>query len=77
MKIGRAADVEARLRQLQTGCPAELKIMARIKCRDVAHAVQVERAAHSTFAKHRIRGEWFRCTDYITTLAYGYEHATA
>jgi hypothetical protein len=73
MKIGKAADVEQRIRELQTGCPYELKLMATIKCRSDQHAFQVERLAHEFFKEFRTRGEWFKCTDYVVCKAFEFE----
>lgn len=54
VKIGYAKDIAKRLRQLQTGSPAKLKLIAVIPGdRDV------ERGLHDRFADHRLHGEWF------------------
>lgn len=58
IKIGRSGDVEARLTELQTGCPHKLRI---IIC--VPGEGHIERQLHQKLAHHRLRngkGEWFR-----------------
>lgn len=59
MKIGKAADIEKRMSQLQTGCPFDLKLEAAIKCKSEQHALAIEQAAHEYLAASRKRGEWF------------------
>lgn len=54
-KIGRAVDPHQRLRELQTGHPAPLTLVAAAP----AHAA-LERAAHLRFAHLKMAGEWFR-----------------
>lgn len=54
IKIGWAVDVEARRRDLQIGCPDELRVLASI-----AAPPDLERELHQRFATHRYRGEWF------------------
>lgn len=56
VKIGRAADVEARLSGLQTGSPVPLAVLWQ---RRVAGAKRVEDALHKHFRDKRVRGEWF------------------
>jgi len=60
IKIGKATDPEARLRQLQTGSPVKLKMLGTVKCRDDSHARSIEKLAHNIFYRQRKRGEWFR-----------------
>lgn len=59
LKVGKAADVQRRLSELQTGCPHDLSIAASLKCKSEAHAFAVEQAAHEYLAASRKRGEWF------------------
>lgn len=56
LKIGKADDVAERLSQLQTGNPAELKLVAVL----TKVLPSVERMYHQAFAPWRERGEWFR-----------------
>ena len=57
IKIGRtdANDVTQRMRQLQTGQPAKLRLIGTIE-----GGAEVERNLHEQFADLRINGEWFR-----------------
>lgn len=56
IKIGTTdADVNERLRSLQTGCPGELVLL------QVDHGGQEQEARlHQQFSEDRERGEWFR-----------------
>jgi hypothetical protein len=64
VKIGHSADPEARMLSFQTGHPYKLKILAT---RD--GGVSRERAYHSQFAKHHLRGEWFeRCPEILAEI---------
>lgn len=65
IKIGQSLDVEKRLEQLRTGNHLELEVLAKIRCADVASAVELERELHSEFARLRLEGEWFRWDDEI------------
>jgi hypothetical protein len=57
IKIGYtgADDAAARLKQLQTGCPSGLVLLATTDGDQLT-----ERQLHDQFAAHRERGEWFR-----------------
>lgn len=73
-KIGRAKDVEKRLKELRTGASEQVDIYGVIPAKD---PVAMERALHRRFAKYRIHGEWFdgtgirEITDFVDM--YGYE----
>lgn len=56
VKIGRSGDVEARLRQLQTGSPHRLKLLASFEGKG-----GLEKNIHERVSKHRLhmQGEWF------------------
>lgn len=58
-KIGRATNVEARKKQLQTGCPDRLELVGIIE----GDAVRVESEFHKMFAEQRRSGEWFEFDD--------------
>lgn len=58
-KIGKARDPEKRLRELQTGNPLKLGIVATIKCKSDAHALSIEKIAHQAFKADAEVGEWF------------------
>lgn len=53
VKIGKAVSPRQRLRDLQSGCPVELFIMATTK--DFTEDILHKRFDHS-----RVRGEWFK-----------------
>lgn len=55
IKIGRADSIARRLRELQTGCPHDLSLVAWF-----SGGSKEERAYHRRFRAHRLRGEWFR-----------------
>ncbi|MFI1734973.1 GIY-YIG nuclease family protein [Streptomyces acidicola] len=54
VKIGTAADVAGRLRDLQCGSPVQLHIMWQTR-----GGRDLERALHKRFAAYRVHGEWF------------------
>jgi len=60
IKIGAAANPFARLRELQTGNPYQLRLLL---AEDAGcHAWALERALHRRFASSRLGGEWFAIT---------------
>jgi hypothetical protein len=60
-KIGKAADVSVRMRQLQTGNGRRLQLIAFCMCVDEQAAYQLESSAHRSLARKRSVGEWFEC----------------
>ncbi|MDA0268200.1 MAG: GIY-YIG nuclease family protein [Cyanobacteria bacterium] len=60
IKIGRAKDVEKRLRSLQTASPIELKLLKIIPLQSEAQAKGLEGALHGKFWHLRMQGEWFK-----------------
>ncbi|HYV34754.1 MAG TPA: GIY-YIG nuclease family protein [Gemmataceae bacterium] len=58
IKIGKADDPEARVRQLQTGSAVELRLLAVMTAQPSQEA-----ELHTAFAKERCQGEWFRATE--------------
>jgi hypothetical protein len=79
VKIGKANDPEARIAELQTGCPEKLKLIAVLKCKSRKHAEFMEQQAHRTFRKYRSRGEWFHYApeirEFIQKAGIGVAHA--
>lgn len=59
LKVGRAVDVQSRLKAIQTGNPDRLRILATVGVME-SRAPEVERTAHQVLAEHRVTGEWFR-----------------
>lgn len=55
-KVGITHAPEKRLKQLQTGHPAKLRIWHLLECED---ARRMERIIHDTLKIHRASGEWF------------------
>lgn len=64
IKIGIAADPEARLGFLQISSPSKLRIT-----RTVEGGREKERELHGRFSDDRIRGEWFRASDALAAYA--------
>ena len=54
IKIGKACDVKARLKGLQTSHPVRLELLATTE-----GGKEQERRYHKRFADHRLHGEWF------------------
>jgi hypothetical protein len=56
VKVGFAKSVKIRVRQLQTGCPGEIEILAAHR---VKYPRTVETLWHSRLRRYHVRGEWF------------------
>jgi hypothetical protein len=63
VKIGNSLDPHARLSEMQTGCPHELRLEGM-----VAGEYAVENDLHARFADAHIRREWFALTREIEAL---------
>lgn len=64
LKIGFTdRDVECRLKELQTGCPHKLRVLATYD-----GGVAEEAALHTVFSHLRTTGEWFRMDDEVRWL---------
>lgn len=61
-KIGISADIDKRLKQIQTGCPIKCEYIGYIPCEDPD---LLERQLHREFADHKTHGEWFDLGDDI------------
>ncbi len=57
IKVGASADPEARMRQLQTGCPRPLRLVGLID--------EDEWLVHFLIAPWRIQGEWFEANEEV------------
>lgn len=55
IKIGYSTNVESRVKELQTGFPTKLVVLALIPGR-IWHETEL----HKRFQKHRLHGEWFK-----------------
>lgn len=60
VKIGTTTNLTARIKKLQTGNPAHLRVLAVID-----GGADVEAAYHHQFADARLKGEWFKRTDAV------------
>lgn len=60
VKIGRAKDVDKRLKSLQTANCCELKIIKTIRTNGNSKAKKFEEDLHEKYKHLRIRGEWFK-----------------
>lgn len=72
IKIGKAKDLEKRLKSLQTVSPAQLKLLKAIQVTGEKEAGQLEASLHRKFIHLRLSGEWFKAEkelfDYIGDL---------
>jgi hypothetical protein len=72
IKIGYAADFDARLRELQVGNPVELELLGLLP-----GPPALEHRIHAAFSDQRERGEWFRAegrlTEFLADLKLIYE----
>ena len=62
VKIGKANNVNDRLRDLQVGNPEELRLVGIIECQNESHAIRLEKFLHTEYANYRYRGEWFHAS---------------
>ena len=69
VKIGTADDVRKRMRQLQTGNPNRLYLIAFLRLKTRHDADRVEREAHSSNERDRTCGEWFSMSDACSVQA--------
>jgi hypothetical protein len=79
VKVGYAANVEARLATLQTGTPYKLYILAKIAFEDDNEAAKAEQTVHALLSASRMVGEWFEwSTDLREALwtLYGIDSVT-
>jgi len=58
VKIGKAIDVQARIKELEYACGTGLAILIIID-------KDIERQLHLKFQQHRVKGEWFKFSDSI------------
>ena len=63
-KIGKAASLKKRLKQLQTGNGNKLVVVCYVPVVDEREAYEVESAVHEMLADFRMVGEWFSCTSH-------------
>ena len=78
-KIGKADNVEVRVKQLQTGSSSKLDIVYKIEC--YGNAYVMESLLHKKFSTFRGIGEWFTLDRYalaqLDMLVYEYNKLLA
>lgn len=60
IKIGRAKNLENRIKSLQTSSPTQLKLIKSIQVESGEKAQQLEQSLHQKFQEIRLAGEWFK-----------------
>lgn len=65
VKIGLSANANLRLSSLQTGCPYELTLLAKWRCKHPGHQ---EERLHAFFSRFHHRGEWFKVPQDILSV---------
>lgn len=72
VKIGRAKDLEKRMKALQTSSPAKLKLIKSVQVKVGEEAQELEKSLHQRFSAIRLAGEWFKADanllEYINQL---------
>ncbi|WP_216596322.1 GIY-YIG nuclease family protein [Allocoleopsis franciscana] len=72
IKIGRAKNLENRIKSLQTSSPTQLKLIKSIQVESGEKAQQLEQSLHKKFQEIRLAGEWFKIRedllDYIEQI---------
>ena len=63
LKIGKAKDVYKRMKSLQTGTPAYLKLIKVIDAKAGKETKEIEQSLHKQFEHLRLLGEWFKFND--------------
>lgn len=70
VKIGFTANVEKRLKQLQTGHRCKLSIVATIP----GGTRNTESLLHAALRKHKLQGEWFKCQNEVLRVLVFAQH---
>jgi hypothetical protein len=60
IKFGKVKNPEKRLKELSTGSPYHLHLLAAVEWND-----EIERLIHAAFKGRRVAGEWFERDEYI------------
>ena len=69
IKIGRAKNVEERLKSLQTAHPYPLKVLKTLKVSGGKAAIDLEKQLHQRFADYRLSGEWFKACEALMNFS--------
>ena len=75
VKIGFTGNINARLKQIQTGNPMECNILGLLKCNSKKHAMTIESEIHRICDPYRSIGEWFTwgAVNLIKTKKYDFD----
>ena len=68
IKIGKANDVESRLKELQTGNPYKLSTLLIVPVTSDNVAFDMECTIHRHFKNYQMEGEWFRATPVLQVI---------
>jgi len=60
IKIGRAKDLNKRIKALQTASPVPLKLLKSVQLSSEKESHELEQSLHKRFSDFRMQGEWFR-----------------
>ena len=63
--------IQARIKQLQTGNPYELKLIKVVNCGSEKHAQEMEKFYHNKYYEYRMQGEWFDFKKFIVSIETG------
>lgn len=63
LKIGESDDIKSRLKELQTGNPRQLVVLAVLPEGN-------EKECHSRYGEYRVRGEWFLMSPPLAWVLY-------
>lgn len=67
IKVGHSKRVDRRVREIQTGCPVRIALLAYL-----VGGVGLEKEIHGRLSSARVHGEWF-VRDYALTIAREYD----
>lgn len=59
VKIGKSKNIQARIKELQTGSPNQFTLLGFVKCKSEMHSRHCETELHRHFKHFRMNGEWF------------------
>ena len=59
VKVGMTCDLERRVCEGQTFCPAKIYVLAKFPCKTKKEAWEMEKRFHYKLRGVKIRGEWF------------------
>jgi predicted GIY-YIG superfamily endonuclease len=58
-KVGMTKNVQARVKQLQTGHPMSLSVAKVFSFESKMQALHIEKSIHKMYRNHKMKGEWF------------------